>query len=152
MFVFTGMGLLHSPLEGNSNCRPCFLLLPHYVMKIRNIVDKVPSFKDGGMLWFTDLSVPDSMYVFPVLTALDYGGVECPRRFGRQSLCWYDQEYLQRLCCTDCPTDCSISQCILCYWRFRRKSKGTREERKRLQHNTNGWWPTWRFPFQCAMK
>ncbi|XP_051151224.1 uncharacterized protein LOC127265469 isoform X2 [Andrographis paniculata] len=78
--------------------------------------------------------------------------VECPRRFGRQSLCWYDQEYLQRLCCTDCPTDCSISQCILCYWRFRRKSKGTREERKRLQHNTNGWWPTWRFPFQCAMK
>lgn len=36
------------------------------------MAEKVPSFKNGGMLWFTDLSTPDSLYVLPVLTALTF--------------------------------------------------------------------------------
>lgn len=36
------------------------------------MVDKVPSFKDGGALWFTDLTATDSLYIFPILTALTF--------------------------------------------------------------------------------
>lgn len=36
------------------------------------MAEKVPSFKDGGALWFTDLATPDTMYIFPVLTALTF--------------------------------------------------------------------------------
>lgn len=46
-------------------------ILPMY-LQIRNMVEKVPSFKEGGAFWFTDLTTPDSMYIFPVLTALTF--------------------------------------------------------------------------------
>lgn len=36
------------------------------------MVDKVPSMQGGGMLWFTDLTVPDSLYILPVLTGLTF--------------------------------------------------------------------------------
>jgi membrane protein insertase Oxa1/YidC/SpoIIIJ len=34
------------------------------------MVEKVPSLKGGGALWFTDLTTPDSLYILPVLTGL----------------------------------------------------------------------------------
>ncbi|XP_051127154.1 mitochondrial inner membrane protein OXA1-like [Andrographis paniculata] len=58
-----------TPLRGILITGPIFCC---FFFAIRNMVEKVPSFKEGGMLWFTDLSVPDSMYVFPVLTALTF--------------------------------------------------------------------------------
>jgi len=36
------------------------------------MAEKMPSFKHGGAYWFTDLSTPDALYVFPVLTALSF--------------------------------------------------------------------------------
>lgn len=36
------------------------------------MAEKVQSFKDGGALWFTDLTTPDAMYILPVLTALTF--------------------------------------------------------------------------------
>ena len=36
------------------------------------MVEKVPSFKNGGAFWFTDLTTPDAMYIFPVLTATTF--------------------------------------------------------------------------------
>lgn len=36
------------------------------------MAEKVPSFKHGGASWFIDLSTPDALYVFPVLTALSF--------------------------------------------------------------------------------
>lgn len=50
-------------------------------MQIRNMADNVPSLKHGGAFWFTDLTTPDSMYIFPVLTALTFWitvEVSCP--------------------------------------------------------------------------
>lgn len=41
-------------------------------MQIQNMVEKVPSFKEGGAFWFVDLTTPDSFYIFPVLTALTF--------------------------------------------------------------------------------
>ncbi|KAE8708291.1 Mitochondrial inner membrane protein OXA1 [Hibiscus syriacus] len=36
------------------------------------MAEKMPSFKYGGADWFTDLSTPDSLYIFPALTALTF--------------------------------------------------------------------------------
>ncbi|MFQ6638010.1 hypothetical protein Gotur_012915 [Gossypium turneri] len=34
------------------------------------MAEKMESFKSGGAYWFTDLSTPDSLYIFPVMTEL----------------------------------------------------------------------------------
>lgn len=36
------------------------------------MAEKVPSFKTGGAYWFVDLTTPDALYIFPVLTALTF--------------------------------------------------------------------------------
>lgn len=36
------------------------------------MVEKVPSFKGGGISWFTDLTTPDPFYALPVLTAATF--------------------------------------------------------------------------------
>lgn len=36
------------------------------------MAEKMPSFKNGGAYWFVDLTTPDTMYIFPVLTALTF--------------------------------------------------------------------------------
>lgn len=33
---------------------------------------KVPSFKEGGAFWFTDLTTPDPFYALPILTGLSF--------------------------------------------------------------------------------
>ncbi|KAK3143049.1 hypothetical protein QOZ80_4BG0357200 [Eleusine coracana subsp. coracana] len=37
---------------------------------VSNMVDKLPSFKEGGAFWFTDLTTPDALYIFPAMTSL----------------------------------------------------------------------------------
>nr|BAK07371.1 predicted protein [Hordeum vulgare subsp. vulgare] len=37
---------------------------------ISNMVEKVPSLKGGGALWFTDLTTPDALCIFPMMTSL----------------------------------------------------------------------------------
>lgn len=32
------------------------------------MAEKMESFKEGGALWFTDLSTPDSLFILPVLS------------------------------------------------------------------------------------
>ncbi|XBJ24559.1 hypothetical protein VPH35_002417 [Triticum aestivum] len=34
------------------------------------MVDNVPSLKGGGALWFTDLTTPDALCIFPMITSL----------------------------------------------------------------------------------
>ncbi|KAK0587174.1 hypothetical protein LWI29_018669 [Acer saccharum] len=36
------------------------------------MVEKVPSFKSGGVFWFTDLTTSDSFYILPILTGLSF--------------------------------------------------------------------------------
>lgn len=36
------------------------------------MAEKMPSFKHGGAFWFTDLTTPDALYIFPVITALSF--------------------------------------------------------------------------------
>uniref|UniRef100_A0A0D3DMI6 Uncharacterized protein n=1 Tax=Brassica oleracea var. oleracea TaxID=109376 RepID=A0A0D3DMI6_BRAOL len=37
-----------------------------------NMAEKVPSFKIGGTLWFTDLTTADTTYILPLLTAITF--------------------------------------------------------------------------------
>jgi len=34
------------------------------------MAEKVPSFKEGGALWFTDLTTPDPYFILPVMSGL----------------------------------------------------------------------------------
>ncbi|KAL8521269.1 hypothetical protein ACS0TY_011705 [Phlomoides rotata] len=71
-----------TPLKGVLISAPIFC---SFFFAINNMVEKVPSFKDGGTLWFTDLTTPDTMYIFPVLTALTFWiTVECNAQEGME--------------------------------------------------------------------
>ncbi|KAL6851571.1 hypothetical protein ACP4OV_020504 [Aristida adscensionis] len=37
---------------------------------ITNMVEKLPCLKEGGAFWFTDLTTPDELYMFPIMTSL----------------------------------------------------------------------------------
>ncbi|KOM31081.1 hypothetical protein LR48_Vigan01g063600 [Vigna angularis] len=58
-----------TPLKGLFIQGPIFV---SFFLAITNMAEKVPSFKHGGAYWFTDLSTPDPLYVFPVLAALSF--------------------------------------------------------------------------------
>ncbi|CAK9143169.1 unnamed protein product [Ilex paraguariensis] len=58
-----------TPLKGLLFQGPVFV---SFFLAISNMVEKVPSFKEGGAFWFTDLTTPDSLYIFPALTALTF--------------------------------------------------------------------------------
>ncbi|KAG0474940.1 hypothetical protein HPP92_014626, partial [Vanilla planifolia] len=58
-----------TPLKGALIQGPIFI---SFFFAISNMVEKVPSFKGGGAYWFTDLTTPDAMYIFPVLTSLSF--------------------------------------------------------------------------------
>ncbi|OQU92279.1 hypothetical protein SORBI_3001G322300 [Sorghum bicolor] len=58
-----------TPMKGLLIQGPMFM---SFYFAISNMVEKVPSFKGGGALWFTDLTTPDSLYVLPVLTGLTF--------------------------------------------------------------------------------
>ncbi|GFP90204.1 mitochondrial inner membrane protein oxa1 [Phtheirospermum japonicum] len=64
-----------TPLRGLLISAPIFA---SFFFAINNMAEKVPSFKEGGIFWFTDLTTADTMYIFSVLTALTFWiTVEC---------------------------------------------------------------------------
>ncbi|KAL0447760.1 UNVERIFIED_CONTAM: Mitochondrial inner membrane protein OXA1-like [Sesamum latifolium] len=69
-----------TPLKGILISGPIFC---SFFFAVRNMAENVPSFKEGGTLWFTDLTTPDSMYILPILTALTFWiTVECNAQEG----------------------------------------------------------------------
>ncbi|CAM6023113.1 unnamed protein product [Sphagnum balticum] len=49
-----------TPLMGSFLQAPIFI---SFFFAIRNMAEKVPSFKEGGALWFTDLTTPSSFFI-----------------------------------------------------------------------------------------
>ncbi|XP_022854064.1 mitochondrial inner membrane protein OXA1-like isoform X3 [Olea europaea var. sylvestris] len=126
-----------TPLKGLLIQGPVFV---SFFLAISNMVEKVPSFKHGGAFWFTDLTTPDSMYIFPVLTALTFWitveeecscfiftayikksqvwmllverakSVQRTRRFGRKPIRWHHQECFKGLCSPVNSIYCRFSQ------------------------------------------
>ncbi|KAF0916176.1 hypothetical protein E2562_000769 [Oryza meyeriana var. granulata] len=58
-----------TPLKGLFIQAPIFT---SFYFAISNMVEKVPSFKGGGIYWFTDLTTPDELFILPVLTSLTF--------------------------------------------------------------------------------
>lgn len=58
-----------TPLKGLLIQGPIFI---SFFFAISNMVEKVPSLKTGGLLWFTDLTTPDSLFICPVLASLSF--------------------------------------------------------------------------------
>ncbi|KAL3690418.1 hypothetical protein R1sor_016727 [Riccia sorocarpa] len=54
-----------SPVLGAFVQAPIFMC---FFFAIRNMAERVDSFREGGALWFTDLSTPDSLFIMPVLS------------------------------------------------------------------------------------
>ncbi|KAK5782773.1 hypothetical protein PVK06_037278 [Gossypium arboreum] len=75
---FSGVLFRLYPLYGSTPFTPmiglfirCSIFISSY-LAITTMAKKMPSFKCGGAYWFTDLTAPDSLYVFPILTALTF--------------------------------------------------------------------------------
>uniref|UniRef100_A0A0D9VNN4 Membrane insertase YidC/Oxa/ALB C-terminal domain-containing protein n=1 Tax=Leersia perrieri TaxID=77586 RepID=A0A0D9VNN4_9ORYZ len=58
-----------TPLKGLFIQGPIFM---SFFFAISTMVEKVPSFKGGGIYWFTDLTTPDELLILPVLTSLTF--------------------------------------------------------------------------------
>lgn len=105
-----------TPLRGLLISGPVFCC---FFFAVRNMVEKVPSFKDGGMLWFTDLTIPDTMYVFPVLTAFTFWiTVELNAQEGLEGNPTANtiKNVSRGFAALSIPLTASFPNAIFCYW------------------------------------
>ncbi|XP_073122086.1 mitochondrial inner membrane protein OXA1-like [Henckelia pumila] len=105
-----------TPMKGLLISGPVFC---SFFFAIRNMVDKVPSFKDGGALWFTDLTATDSLYIFPILTALTFWiTVECNAQEGMEGNASAKtiKNVSRGFAALSIPLTASFPQGIFCYW------------------------------------
>ncbi|KAI3990579.1 hypothetical protein MKX01_022879 [Papaver californicum] len=94
-------------------------LMISFFLAINNMVEKVPSFKEGGVLWFTDLTTPDSLYIFPVLTALSFLlTVECNMQEGMEGNpnAGMMKNFSRLIAVVTVPFTMSFPKAIFCYW------------------------------------
>ncbi|KAL6578748.1 hypothetical protein OROMI_008964 [Orobanche minor] len=86
---------------------------------IMNMSENVASFKEGGTLWFTDLTTPDSMYIFPVLTALTFWiTVECNAQEGLEGnpTAGTIKNVSRIFAALTIPFTATFPKAIFCYW------------------------------------
>ncbi|TVU31979.1 hypothetical protein EJB05_23695, partial [Eragrostis curvula] len=86
---------------------------------IKNMVEKCPSLKEGGTLWFTDLTTPDSLYIFPVLTGLTFlATVELNLQEGMEGnpMAGKMKMFSRGMAFMSVPFTMSFSKGIFCYW------------------------------------
>ncbi|XP_047971867.1 mitochondrial inner membrane protein OXA1-like isoform X2 [Salvia hispanica] len=90
-----------------------------FFLAIKNMVEKVQSFQQGGAFWFTDLTTPDTMYIFPVLSALTFWiMLECNAQEGLQAnpAAKTIKNVLGVFAALMVPLTASFSKAIFCYW------------------------------------
>ncbi|KAL8063988.1 hypothetical protein ABFS82_01G061500 [Erythranthe guttata] len=105
-----------TPLKGILITAPIFC---SFFFAIRNMAEKVPSFKDGGAFWFMDLTAPDTMYIFPVLTALTFWiTVECNAQEGLEGnpTAGTIKIVSRVFAALTVPFTASFPQAVFCYW------------------------------------
>ncbi|PIA49022.1 hypothetical protein AQUCO_01300107v1 [Aquilegia coerulea] len=105
-----------APLKGLAIQGPIFI---SFYLAITNMVDKVPSFKEGGALWFTDLTTPDSLYILPVLTGLSFlVTVECNVQEGLEGnpVAGTIKKFSRGLAVLTVPFTMTFPKAIFCYW------------------------------------
>lgn len=105
-----------TPLKGLLIQGPVFV---SFFFAISNMAEKVPSFKNGGALWFTDLTIPDSMYILPILTALTFlVNVEFNMQEGMEGnpIAGTMKKFSRGLAVLTVPFTMNFPQAIFCYW------------------------------------
>ncbi|CAI8615264.1 unnamed protein product [Vicia faba] len=73
----------------------------------------------GGAFWFTDLTTPDALYVFPVLAALSFlVVVECNMQEGMEGNPMGDtmKKFSRILAFLTVPFTMTFPKAIFCYW------------------------------------
>ncbi|XP_062074557.1 mitochondrial inner membrane protein OXA1 [Humulus lupulus] len=105
-----------TPLKGLFIQGPVFI---SFFLAINNMAEKVPSFKGGGAFWFVDLTIPDALYVLPVLTGLSFLiTVECNMQEGLEGnpIAGTMKNVSRGLAIVTVPFTASFPQAIFCYW------------------------------------
>lgn len=90
-----------------------------FYLAITNMAEHVPSFKEGGALWFYDLSTPDSLYVLPALTALSFlATVELNMQEGLEGnpMGSKMKKFSRVLALLTVPITMNFPKAIFCYW------------------------------------
>ncbi|KAL9228996.1 hypothetical protein vseg_004515 [Gypsophila vaccaria] len=115
LFARYGVGPL-TPLRGLLIQGPIFI---SFFLAIRNMVEKVPSFKTGGALWFTDLTTPDSLCVFPLLASLSFLiTVECNVQEGLEGnpMAGTMKNFSRLIAILAIPLTMGFPKALFCYW------------------------------------
>ncbi|XP_058095956.1 mitochondrial inner membrane protein OXA1-like isoform X2 [Magnolia sinica] len=106
----------YTPLKGLFIQGPVFI---SFYLAITNMVEKVPSFKEGGAFWFVDLTTPDSLYIFPVLTSLSFLlTVELNVQEGMEGnpVAGTMKKFSRILAVLTIPFTMNFPKAIFCYW------------------------------------
>ncbi|GLJ39064.1 hypothetical protein SUGI_0796350 [Cryptomeria japonica] len=116
-FLFKKYGVSpFTPLKGLLIQGPIFI---SFYLAITNMAEHVPSFKEGGALWFYDLSTPDSMYVLPALTALTFlATVELNMQEGLEGnpMAAKMKTFSRFFALMTVPITMNFAKAIFCYW------------------------------------
>ncbi|XP_066387548.1 mitochondrial inner membrane protein OXA1-like [Miscanthus floridulus] len=105
-----------TPMKGLLIQGPMFM---SFYFAISNMVEKVPSFKGGGALWFTDLTTPDSLYLLPVLTGLTFlATVELNLQEGMEGnpMAGKMKYFSRGMAVLTVPFTMNFAKAIFCYW------------------------------------
>eukprot|EP00850_Spirogloea_muscicola_P020570 SM000220S07049 [mRNA] locus=s220:54933:56823:- [translate_table: standard] len=106
-----------SPMVGALVQAPLFI---GFFFAIQGMAAGVPSFAEGGALWFKDLSTPDPFYIMPTLSGLSFlatvelGATEGME--GHQATAARMKNLMQLLAVAMIPLTASFSKATFCYW------------------------------------
>ncbi|KAL9302992.1 Mitochondrial inner membrane protein OXA1 [Arabidopsis thaliana] len=105
-----------TPLKGLIIQGPIFI---SFFFAIRNMAEKVPSFKTGGTLWFTDLTTTDTTYILPLLTAVTFLiMVESNMQEGLEGnpVAGTMKKFSRIIAFLSIPVLIGIEKALFCYW------------------------------------
>lgn len=105
-----------TPLKGLIIQGPIFI---SFFFAIRNMAEKVPSFKTGGTLWFTDLTTADTTYILPLLTAVTFIiMVESNMQEGMEGnpVAGTMKKFSRIIAILSIPILMGIEKALFCYW------------------------------------
>ncbi|CAN8286081.1 unnamed protein product [Cochlearia groenlandica] len=105
-----------TPLKGLIIQGPIFI---SFFFAIRNMAEKVPSFKTGGTLWFTDLTTADTTYILPLLTAITFLiMVESNMQEGLEGnpVAGTMKKFSRIIAFLSIPILIGIEKALFCYW------------------------------------
>ncbi|XP_019101999.1 PREDICTED: mitochondrial inner membrane protein OXA1-like, partial [Camelina sativa] len=105
-----------TPLKGLIIQGPIFI---SFFFAIRNMAEKVPSFKTGGTLWFTDLTTGDTTYILPLLTAATFLiMVESNMQEGLEGnpVAGTMKKFSRIIAFLSIPVLIGIEKALFCYW------------------------------------